>query len=412
MLFINQWQQLEDKMEMITVAQAEQIILSEKRDFGVESILLQDALGRVLAEDLIADRDLPPFDRATVDGIAINAKALSAGVQKFKIQAVQAAGEHPISIASIDSCIEIMTGAALDPSMDSIIRYEDVSIENGYAVINIEVKKGQNIHVKAKDKAQGEVLVLAEKIIEAAIMGIAASIGKTEVLVKKLPRIAIISTGDEMVSIESVPNPYQLRRSNGISIQSTLKKYQISADAYHLNDHFDEIKAKLAEFLVHYDVLVMTGGVSMGKYDFLPKVCSELGVTQLFHKIKQRPGKPFWFGKDKNDKLLFAFPGNPVSVFMCLNRYLIPWLEASLNIEASSPQFAILQNDIQFSTALQYFAQVKLKVNNLGQLTAESVNSNGSGDFSHLAETNAFIELPLEKNSFNKGEVYQVWTYK
>lgn len=398
-------------MELITVEQAEKIILSEIREFGVETISIQHALGRVLAEDLLADRDLPPFDRSTVDGIAINYKGLENGNNRFKIQGVQAAGEQPIPIDSIDSCVEIMTGAALDPSLDTMIRYEDVFIEDGYASLQTEVSKSQNIHLKAKDKRQGDILVPANQIVSPAIIGIAASIGKIKIQVKKLPKVAIISTGDEMVSAETIPNPYQLRRSNGISIQTALSKYQISADTFHLNDHFDEIKAKLSELLIQYDVLVMTGGVSMGKFDYLPQVCNDLGIKQLFHKIKQRPGKPFWFGKSVENKLLFAFPGNPVSVFMCLHRYLIPWLESSLRIK-KAPLFAILQNDIQFQPPLQYFAQVKLRVNQQGQLTAASVDSNGSGDFSHLAETDAFIELPLEKNSFNKGEVYQVWTYK
>lgn len=155
----------------------------------------------------------------------------------------------------------------------------------------------------------------------------------------------------------------------------------------------------------------MSGGVSMGKFDYLPQVCEELGIKKLFHKIKQRPGKPFWFGKSQNQKLVFAFPGNPVSVFMCLHRYFIPWLERSLEIPQSSPLYAILENDIEFPFSLQYFAQTKLQINKQGQLIANIVDTNGSGDFSHLAETNAFVELPLEQNTFRKGEVYKVWQY-
>ena len=396
---------------MISVQQAEDIILSQANDFGRETISYEQALGRILDEDLRADRDLPPFDRPTVDGIAIQYNAYEKGIRSFPIKAIQSAGEPSIPIDSETECIEIMTGAALDRSADTVIRYEDLSINNGIASITIDIKKGQNIHLQGRDKKEGEVLVKAHQVITPAIIGIASSIGKTSIAVKKLPKIIIISTGDEMVSPESAPSPYQLRRSNGITIQSVLKKYHIEADTLHLNDDYEEIKKEIFRCIHEYDVLIMSGGVSMGKFDYLPQVCEELGIEKLFHKIKQRPGKPFWFGKNNAQKLVFAFPGNPVSVFMCLHRYFIPWLEKSLQIPGSSPQFAVLQNDIEVPFPLQYFVQVKLGNNQLGQLTAESVNTNGSGDFSHLSDTDAFMELPLEQSSFKKGEVYRVWKY-
>ncbi|WP_261511743.1 molybdopterin molybdotransferase MoeA [Chryseobacterium paludis] len=395
---------------MISVKQAEEIIFSQVINFGTEEIFYENASGRILAENILADRDLPPFDRSTVDGIAISSKSYEKGVRDFTIKAVQAAGEAPVSINEENDCVEIMTGAALHSSMDIVIRYEDIFINNNVASINIDVKKGQNIHLKGRDKKTGETLVEADHVITPSILGIAVSVGKTFLTVKRLPKIAIISTGDEMVSPETIPTPFQLRRSNGITIKSVLEKYRINADWLHWNDDFELIKKELSHCIDNYDVLLMSGGVSMGKFDYLPKACEELGIEKLFHKIKQRPGKPFWFGKSQNEKLVFAFPGNPVSVFMCLYRYFVPWLEKSLEIPETT-QYAVLQNDINFPFSLQYFAQVKLSVNQSGQLIAESVNTNGSGDFSHLAETNAFIELPLEKNAFKKGEVYKIWKY-
>lgn len=396
---------------MITVQQAESLILSQCQHFGEESIPYEMALGRVLAEDILADRDLPPFDRPTVDGIAINFTAYEKGTSSFLIKAIQSAGEPSIAIDSENQCIEIMTGAALDSTLDTAIRYEDISMENDIASINIEIRKGQNIHRRGKDKKAGEILVKAHQIITPAIIGIAASVGKTSLLVKKLPKTIIISTGDEMVGPELTPTAFQLRRSNGITIQSVLKKYGIEPHLIHLNDDYEEIKNEIFRCINQYDVLLMTGGVSMGKFDYLPQVCEELGIEKLFHKIKQRPGKPFWFGKSQNHKLVFAFPGNPVSVFMCLHRYFIPWLEKSLETPQTSPLYAVLQSDIEFSIPLQYFVQVKLYVNQSGQLAAEFIDTNGSGDFSHLAETNAFLELPMEQHTFRKGEVYRVWKY-
>lgn len=397
-------------MEMISVQQAEEIIFSQIKNFGTEEISYENALGRVLAENITADRDLPPFDRPTVDGIAISFKAYEKGTRAFTIKAVQAAGETPIPVDNEDECVEIMTGAALHSSMDTVIRYEDISIDDTIAKIAIDIKKGQNIHVKGRDKKANEILVKAGELITPAILGIAASVGKIILSVKKLPKVVIISTGDEMVAPETTPTLFQLRRSNGITIQAVLEKYKIKADVLHWNDDFEFIKKELSQCIEKYDILLISGGVSMGKFDFLPKACEELGVEKLFHKIKQRPGKPFWFGKSQNEKLIFAFPGNPVSVFMCLHRYFIPWLEKSLEISTTN-QYAVLQNDIEVSFPLQYFAQVKLSINQSGQLIAESINTNGSGDFSHLAETHVFIELPLEKTEFKKGEVYKIWKY-
>lgn len=396
---------------MINVQQAEDIILSQYQDYGKESIAYQLALGRVLAEDILADLDLPPFDRPTVDGIAIRFTSYEKGNRTFAIKAVQSAGEASVAIDSEDQCIEIMTGAALDSTVDTVIRYEDITVSNGIATINIDIRKGQNIHLKGKDKKAAEILVKANQIITPAIIGIAASVGKTSLQVKKIPKIIIISTGDEMITPELVPEAFQLRRSNGITIQSVLEKYKIAADHLHLNDDYEEIKNELIRCIDQYDILLMSGGVSMGKFDYLPQVCEELGIEKSFHKIKQRPGKPFWFGKSQNQKLVFAFPGNPVSVFICLHRYFIPWLEKSLGIPQSSPLYAILGNDIEFPFSLQYFAQVKLQINEQGQLIANIVDTNGSGDFSHLAETDAFVEFPLEQNIFRKGEIYKIWKY-
>ncbi len=399
-------------MENITVDKAEQIIQSQTKDFGVEAISYENSLDRVLAEDLFADRDLPPFNRSTVDGIAISFDAYKNGSRSFKIKATQAAGETPIFIDGRDECIEIMTGAALDDSVDSVIRYEDIDIAAGAATIkNIEIRQGQNIHFRGKDKKQGDIVANAGYIISPALIGLAASIGKTNLLVKRLPRIVAITTGDEMVSASETPTPYQLRRSNGIVIKSVLERYGINAGLLHLRDDIELIKIELARCLSDYDVLLMSGGVSMGKFDYVPQVLDELGVEKLFHKVQQRPGKPFWFGAYESQKLIFAFPGNPVSVFMCLHRYFIPWLEKSLGIKSQQQEYAVLQNDIYFPYSLQYFVQVKLSTGSNGQLKAQSFDTNGSGDFSNLIYADAFMELPLDRNEFKKGEAYRVWRY-
>ncbi|MCD2421404.1 molybdopterin molybdotransferase MoeA [Niabella pedocola] len=398
---------------MITVEQAGQIIQSQTRDFGVEEVFYENSLQRVLAETLFADRDLPPFNRATVDGIALHFEDYKNGLRSFKIKATQAAGEIPVAIDARGACVELMTGAALDESVDTVIRYEDLDLSDGSATIkDVEVKRSQNIHFRGKDKKQYDKMAGAGEVISPALIGLAASIGKTRLQVKKLPRVAILSTGDEMVPPHTVPTAFQLRRSNGVTLKAVLESYRIDAEVFHLNDDSALIESVLSRCLDAYDVLLMSGGVSMGKFDYVPQVLEGLGVVQLFHKIKQRPGKPFWFGARDGRQLVFAFPGNPVSVWMCLHRYFIPWLEASLEIRSRAPEYAVLQNDIYFPHSLQFFVQVKLEMNDRGMLTALAAETNGSGDFSNLVYTDAFMELPLEKNEFKKGEVYPVWRYR
>jgi len=400
-------------MELITVERAEQIIQSQTRDYGTIRVPYEHSLGRVLAEKLVADRDLPPFNRATVDGIAIAYRAYKEdGLRSFTVNAIQAAGETPLAISSTNECIEIMTGAALDSSLDTVVRYEDIVVANGTATVNdIEIKQGQNIHLQGKDKKEGDVVADACRLITPALVGLAASVGKTDLLVKRLPKVAIVTTGDELVGVEENPTPYQLRRSNDVTIQSVLTRYGIQADRLHVNDDYDTMKGTFQRCLQSYDVLLLTGGVSMGKFDYIPQVLEHLGVKKLFHKVRQRPGKPFWFGTYQDQQVIFAFPGNPVSVFMCLHRYFLPWLERSLDVKISPPQYAVLQHDMDFPYPLQYFAQVRLEVDHQGTVTAQAVESNGSGDFSNLIYTDAFMELPLEKNKFKKGEVYKIWPY-
>lgn len=399
-------------MDFITVAQAESIIQSHAKDFGSEEVPFESSWGRVLAQDIFADRDLPPFNRPTVDGIAVSFKSFQDGIHSFNIKATQAAGENPVGIDAENECVEIMTGAALHDSVDTVIRYEDIRIENGIAVIHIsEIKKAQNVHAKGKDKRQGEKVADKGRIIDAALTGLAASVGKTELLVKKLPHIVIVTTGNEMVSADTIPSGYQLRRSNDYTFKAALKSFQIQADTVHLQDDPELINTELNRCLQAYDVILLSGGVSMGKFDYVPEALQELRVEKLFHKVRQRPGKPFWFGKYEERTSVFAFPGNPVSGFMCLHRYFIPWLKRSLQLRSDVPEFAILDNDIYFPHPLQYFAQVKLSVNKEGKWLASPLEGNGSGDFINLLRTNAFMELPLEKDEFKRGEVFRVWRY-
>lgn len=398
---------------MITVEEAEKIILSQVKDYGIESIPFENSLNRVLAQDLTADRDLPPFNRATLDGIAINYESLQHNIRAFYVKATQAAGNAPVDINNADECIEIMTGAALPSTTDTVIGYEDINIQKGIATIkSATVNKGQGVHTKGKDKKKSEIIAFANQLITPAVINIAASVGKTKLHVKKLPKVIVISSGDELVEVDEIPSPYQIRRSNSYTVKAALAKYNLFADLLHIPDDPEIAKKKIGDCLQNYDVIILSGGVSMGKFDYIPQALQELSVNKLFHKVKQRPGKPFWFGVHATGVLFFALPGNPVSTFMCLYRYVLPWLKASLGLSIDKTIYAILSEDVSFPASLQYFLQVKLNVNKQGNLMATPVAGNNSGDFANLSDCHAFMELPLEQNNFTKGEVFKIWLFR
>jgi molybdopterin molybdotransferase len=398
---------------MTTVEQAEKLIQAQVQDHGTESIPFESALGRSLAEDISADRDLPPFNRVTMDGIAVSYQSIEKGILSFHIKTTQAAGDIPVEIDYAEECIEIMTGAALPGSLDTVIRYEDIDIKDSIANLLVsDIKKGQNLHLKGADKKKDEVIATKGQLITPAIISLAASVGKVELLVKKMPRVVIISSGDELVNVDEQPSPIQIRKSNSYTIKAVLHQNAAKADLLHIPDDPQITREKIGYCLENYDVILMTGGISMGKFDYIPKALDEMSVKTIFHKVSQRPGKPFWFGRHDNGVLVFAFPGNPVATFMCLHRYFLPWLSTGLGLNGKSSVYAILDQDQIFKPALQYFLQVKLEFNDKGQILAKPIPGNGSGDFANLADTDAFMELPMQRDEFKKGEVFRIWPFK
>lgn len=399
---------------MITVEQAEQLILENVLTIPTEKVSIDAALGRILAEDLCADRDFPPFNRVTMDGIAIRHEQLSKGQTSFLIEATAAAGSHEKTLQNSENCIEVMTGAMIPLGTDAVIRYEDIEIKDKTARITIdtnEIKARQNIHPQGSDRKTGDVIVPKGRKLSPAEIGVAATIGKHEILVRRKLRAVVISTGEEIVPITETPLPHQIRTSNGFALQASLKNWGLETENVLLPDDQAIIEEKIAAFMETFDVLILSGGVSAGKFDFVPKALENQGVKKLFHKVSQRPGKPFWFGKSANGTVVFALPGNPVSTFMCLNRYFKKWLDASQGLE-NQQLMAELSEDFTFKPELAFFLQVKLSYTLSGKILATPVEGHGSGDLANLVEADAFLELPLEGSLFKKGEVFKTFIYR
>lgn len=400
---------------MIDVDEAIKIVQESVLQLPKTKIPLEKALGRVLQQKVTADTDFPPFDRVMMDGIAIRVEDFEKGLRTFAIKGVQAAGAAQMILESGNCCLEVMTGAVTPVDANVVVPYEQVSIdqENNTATVNIDgIIAGKNIHIKGTDKQKGETLMEEGIVMGAPEIAVAASVGETELLVTKNPTIAIISTGDELVDINALPLPHQIRRSNVYAIAAELQRFGIKSNLYHFNDEKDQLEAQLYEVLNDHEVIIMSGGVSRGKFDFVPEILEKLGVQKLFHRIRQKPGKPFWFGITDAKKVVFAFPGNPVSTFLCYHKYFVPWLKKSLGTAETMQGRAILAKDVKIKTGLTYFLQVRLEVNKDGQLLAYPNEGRGSGDHANLLSSNAFLELPANTFDFSRGALFNMISFR
>lgn len=389
---------------MISVNEALDIVLDSAPRMDHEIVGLQDAVGRILAEDIFADRSMPPFDRVTMDGIAILFDSFHGESTKFKIEAIGPAGSPQLTLLDPSKCIEIMTGASLPLGTDTVIRYEDLEKEdNSYQIVK-PVRKGQNVHGKGSDHSENEVLLRKGTEIKAIDINVLATVGKSKVSVINLPKVAVISSGDELVDVEKQPASYQIRKSNVHMISSRLKQLGLQSESFHFKDDANDILNEMGQILEDFDVLLMSGGVSKGKFDFIPAVLEKLNFEKKFHKVKQRPGKPFWFGVN-GKKTVFAFPGNPVSTLACFQKYFIPWL-AVCTQQKYVPLNVTLDNEVTFKPDLTYFAQASLIQKTDGKFYATVKHGNGSGDIVNPSQMDGFIELTPGKITYEAGEQY------
>ena len=399
------------KATLIDVKDALSIVLKETVAFGVEEIDFNESLERVLRENITADREMPPFNRVSMDGIALKTSVFESGRREFKVESVQGAGSEQLVLGNEDHCIEAMTGAMLPVGTDAVIPYEMIKIDNGIAHVKIdEIQYFQNIHTQGLDRKKNELLIPENTKISSAEIGVFATVGKSKVRVSTLPKVAIVSTGDELVEVNEFPKPYQIRKSNVHTLYSLLKRFKITPDLFHISDSKDQLRNKINSLLEKYDVLMFSGAVSKGKFDFLPEILNELGVIKRFHKVRQRPGKPFWFGK-KDQTTIFAYPGNPVSTFISCLKYFVPWLHKSIHLGIEGTNFAILGEDFYFKPELTYFLQVKI-INKEGRLIAYPTVGNGSGDLANLTNNDGFLELPSNRTEFKKGDVFPLIQYR
>lgn len=388
---------------MISVQEALDLVLAQSLPQEIEEVNLFHALGRVLAESVKADRDAPPFHRVTMDGIAVHSSALK-GNPSFKIEKIQPAGHAQLILENKENCIEVMTGAILPKNTDCVVPYEQITLSDGVAILEShEHVAYQNIHLKGTDAKKGDTLLTKGQNITPAIIGALASVGISRIRVRKLPKIAICSTGDELVDLDQEPQIHQIRKSNAYMLQAALLDLGIIPELFHLKDDKEEMMKEMATLVKNYDVLLFSGAVSKGKYDYLPMVLQDLGMNKIVHGVAQRPGKPFLFGVFPYS-MVFGFPGNPASTFVCFHTYFKPWLRQHMSLPGRN-YTAELNEEISFNKPLTYHLLVTLSIRD-GSIIASPLKSSGSGDLVHLAQADAVISLPPDRATFHAGEIF------
>jgi molybdopterin molybdotransferase len=395
---------------VLTPAAAEKLIFEVIPLFHREDCAISEAHGRVLRIDLKADRDLPPFDRVTMDGFAVRASALAKGVARFRVEATQAAGMRPFSLGPADeACVEVMTGAVLPEGADCVIPYEDTSRDGPWAVLAATAAPavaGSHVHRRGSDHKAGEVIVRAGARLSGREIAVAAACGQAALTVTHSPRVAVVSTGDELVEVEALVAPHQIRRSNDYSLRAALIKAGYPrADRFHMRDIRHEIEHMLWHLLAEYDIVLIIGGISKGKFDYLPSELERQGVSKIFQGVAQRPGKPFWFGLSGRLTPVFALPGNPVSAYTCLHRYVLPALDHASGVTPREPLRAALAEKVIFRPKLACLLPVRLSSGPRAELLATPAPVGSSGDFAGLVDTDGFVELPAEQDEFPAGYV-------
>lgn len=356
---------------------------------------LRELQGHVLAQTIDMERDQPPFDRVTMDGIALTSGAKISSRQ-LRVAGIQAAGIAPLELISNDQCIEVMTGAHLPRGCDCVVPVERITIKDGIAQLDadVELKPYLNVHRRGSDSARGTHVLHPGTPLHAAEVAVIASAGYSHAQVHSKPRLVVISTGDELIEPGSPIADWQVRRSNSYALIAALNRNGFCAVTdVHLRDDKSAMRAQLSELIETHDAIILSGGVSAGKFDYVPEVLKDIGINPVFHKILQRPGKPMWFGTRDDGKAVYALPGNPVSILICFYRYVLHGLHRAMGLHDKQADPVTLTDPVQPHREFTYFMPVSITTNNATMLAAPRPTK-GSGDFISLLNTDGFVQIP------------------
>jgi len=396
---------------MLSYEQARQVVIEQvaaKRGLhATENVAIAEALGRVLAAEIQADRAYPPFDRSTRDGYAVRASEATAGA-KIRCVGEIKAGDSVTQPLALGTCVQIMTGAGAPSGADAVVMIEHTQRDGDIIAFDRDARSGQNIVPRGSEAAAGRLLLGAGTRLGYAELAIAAQVGEAQLSCYRKPRVAILSTGDEVVLVDQTPGPFQIRNSNSVSLAAQVRL--IGAEPITLGnaaDTVDDLRKKITLGL-EADALILSGGVSMGKYDLVETVLKDLGAQFFFDAVAIRPGKPTVFGQC-GETFVFGLPGNPVSTMVTFELFAVP----ALDLLAGGPArplplvTATLAEPMNEKPGLTHFLPARLEWPQ-GQALVKPLLWQGSGDIAALAHANCFLVIPADRGKLTVGEPVQV----
>jgi molybdopterin molybdotransferase len=377
----------------------------------IETIDLGDAQARVLSQAVVADRDYPPFNRSTRDGFAVRSEDLAAPGAALEIVGEIRAGAAFAATIGPGQCVEIMTGAAVPEGADAVVMIEHTRVAGGRMRSERTAEPGQNIAARGIEAHSGDVLLPVGTRLDAAEMAVAAQVGSARVVVAARPRVAILSTGDEVVGVEDAVGPFAIRNSNGVSVAALTKMAGAVPNALgNAADENAELRRKIDKGLAAADVLVLSGGVSAGKYDLVEPVLKELGAEFFFDAVAIRPGRPTVFGRCRG-VWIFGLPGNPASTMVTFELFVRPAIEI-LQGALPSPlplMAARLTAAVRQKAPLTHFLPARLEWGAEGLPIVTELPWQSSGDIVALARGNGFLVVRPERLEMGAGEWAEFW---
>ena len=410
---------------MLSVTEAQAIVLQHAQPLPPETAPLSTAaLGQVLAEEVASDLDMPPYDKALMDGYAVRSADLPEGRGTLEVIEEITAGKTPTLPVATLQAARIMTGAPIPPGADAVVIIERTrTLDNGRVQIDDKPPKpGQNILSRGREMWSGEVVLKTGTVLRPQEFGLLGSVGRTAVQVHPRPRVAILPTGDEVVEVSQVPGPGQIRNGNGpMLVAQTARAGGMPRFLGIARDRLDSLRPLVAEGL-RSPILVLSGGVSAGKLDLVPGVLEELGVKAHFHKIEMKPGKPLFFGtlqqkpgfSEKpgfSGSLVFGLPGNPVSGLVCFELFVRPAIRRLMGFADAGPRMvqAVLAENFVYRTDRPTYYPARLEAHASGW-RVRPVPWFGSADLRGVTRANAFVLFPVGDHQHRAGQIFPVLT--
>jgi molybdopterin molybdotransferase len=388
---------------MITFEEAFKIVMSAAHETESEIISFSESAGRILAEDIFSDMDMPPFTRSAVDGYACKKKDIN---NELEVIEVIAAGQVPFKIVGENQCVKIMTGALVPEGCDIVFMVEDSEILSSGRIRYTGKDSKVNISFKAEDIKKGGLLLHSRKLIKPQDIAVMASAGHTNVLVKKMPSIAVISTGDELVEPSVSPGISQIRNSNAYQLLSQIARAGAIGCYYGIVPDIETITLEMIQKAIsENDIIILTGGVSMGDFDFVPAVLKQAGVSILFDRVNVQPGKPTTFGVHPKG-VVFGLPGNPVSSFIQFETLVRPFIYRMMNFDWKPLELKMPMAVRYERKSTERMGWIPVKITGNAEVTP--VEFHGSGHISALPYSDGIISIEAGKKTVEKGEIVHV----